>query len=83
MRVIDLFAGCGGLSIGFATAGFRIICAIESDSSAAASYQLNHPHTNVIVKDIREVNVDEVFYPWMSEVVIGGLPCQGFSMAGA
>lgn len=81
MDVIDLFAGCGGFSLGFSKAGFDIRTAVEISPDIAAAYRKNHRNANVIVKDIR--NLDGLFHKGDGGIVIGGPPCQGFSMAGA
>ena len=47
MNIIDLFAGCGGLSLGFEMAGFNIPVAIEKDDWASETYKKNHPTTKV------------------------------------
>lgn len=83
MNVIDLFAGVGGLSTGFRKAGFNIILANEIDTSIAESYKKNHKETLMINDDIKNIlpkldNLDNKV-----DVIIGGPPCQGFSMAGA
>lgn len=83
MNVIDLFAGCGGMSLGFMQAGFTIKNAVEYDSAIAKTYKINHPSVNVIVDDIANVDTDDIFSLSDAEVIIGGPPCQGFSMAGA
>ena len=56
MKVIDLFAGCGGFSTGFMQAGYDILKAVEFDSSIANTYQINHPTTKTIVADIGTVD---------------------------
>lgn len=81
--VIDLFAGCGGFSCGFAKAGFNIVAAVEFDKMIAKSYSHNHKQTKMIVEDIRDVDNDNIFKPGYADIIIGGPPCQGFSMAGA
>lgn len=83
MRVIDLFAGCGGLSLGFLQAGFSIDKAVEFDPAIANTYQRNHPEIEVLVDDIKNIDNSGVFATGDAEVIIGGPPCQGFSMAGA
>lgn len=84
MKVIDLFAGVGGLSLGFSQAGFEVVYANEYDKSIAAAYQKNHPKTIVDSTDIRDVNFEKVFRPYQGkvDVVVGGPPCQGFSQKG-
>lgn len=82
--VIDLFAGVGGLSLGFEMAGFDIAVANEYDTSIAAAYTKNHPDTKMIVGDITEIDIEKEFAPYKGKVtaVIGGPPCQGFSQKG-
>lgn len=82
MKVIDLFAGCGGFSVGFTQAGFDIIKAVEYDPKIAATYNKNHPNTNVYVSDIGLIDNETYFKRNECDVIIGGPPCQGFSMAG-
>ena len=82
--VIDLFAGVGGLSLGFEMAGFDVILANEYDSSIAEAYKLNHPNTKMLVADIKDLPIENTFssYQGKVDVVIGGPPCQGFSQKG-
>lgn len=82
-KVIDLFAGCGGLSLGFIQSGYTISKAVEFDKQIAQSYQHNHEHTLVFNKDIRDIDNEEHFMHGEADIIIGGPPCQGFSMAGA
>ena len=83
MNVIDLFSGCGGLSLGFIKDGYTIKKAVEFDDNIAKTYKKNHPEIDVIVDDIRNIDKSEVFKFGDADVIIGGPPCQGFSMAGA
>jgi len=83
MRVIDLFAGCGGLSLGFIQAGYDVNQAVEFDSVIANTYQLNHPEVDMIVDDIKNIDTSGTFAGVNADIIIGGPPCQGFSMAGA
>ena len=73
--VLDLFAGCGGLSLGFEAAGFKTI-GYEMDSLAAATYQRN------IGSVCHAVKLDLDFIYPKAEIVIGGPPCQPFSVGG-
>lgn len=84
MKVIDLFAGCGGLSLGFEMAGFEIPVAVEIDAWASETYKNNHPDTKVITEDITKVvNLDTILdEPTVIDGIIGGPPCQGFSLSG-
>ena len=82
--VIDLFAGVGGLSLGFEMEGFDILLANEFDHSIATAYKENHKSTNVVVGDITSLDLSKVFGEYVNkiDVVIGGPPCQGFSQKG-
>ena len=83
MDVIDLFSGCGGLSLGFIKEGYTINKAVEFDMKIANIYMQNHPEVEMIVDDIRNIDQTGVFSKGEADVIIGGPPCQGFSMAGA
>ena len=90
LTAVDLFAGCGALSHGFASADAadcRIVCACEANSAAAESFRANHAHAKVIARDIRDVNSVEIcamagVKKGDVDAVIGGPPCQGFSTVG-
>lgn len=82
IKVIDLFAGCGGFSVGFEKAGYSIVKAVEFDKNIAASYTYNHKGTLVYADDIAKVADGNHFKVNEADVIIGGPPCQGFSMAG-
>lgn len=78
LTFIDLFAGIGGIRLGFEQAGFKCIYSNERDKSAAATYTLNHGN-DIDVRDIREVSVNEI--P-SHDILCAGFPCQPFSRAG-
>ena len=82
LTAIDLFAGAGGLSYGFEMAGFDIKLAVEKDTWAADTYAANHINKNVLEADIYSLG-DEFFAKYRGEidVIMGGPPCQGFSIA--
>ena len=82
INVIDLFAGCGGFSVGFERAGYKITKAVEFDKNIAASYSHNHKGTLMFAEDIGKIADTEHFSNKEADVIIGGPPCQGFSMAG-
>ncbi|MGM7420845.1 DNA cytosine methyltransferase [Cellulosimicrobium sp. CpK407] len=77
--MIDLFAGCGGMTQGFVEEGFEPLLAVEWDKAAAATYAANFGDDHVIAGDIAEVPTEEI--P-RARVIIGGPPCQGFSNLG-
>lgn len=83
-KVIDLFAGVGGMSRGFEDQGFEVVLANEYDPSIAAAYKENHKNTQMIVGDITSLNLEETFGSQKGkiDVIIGGPPCQGFSQKG-
>lgn len=78
MRVASFFAGVGGIDKGFEKAGFDIIWANEFDKYAATTYQKNFKN-KLIVDDIRNVETRDI--PNF-DIMIGGFPCQAFSVAG-
>ena len=82
---IDLFSGAGGFSLGFDNAGFENIFSIHIKGEFAKTYQHNFPSHNLVVKDICELTEKEILELTKGQevdVIIGGPPCQGFSMAG-
>lgn len=84
---IDLFAGAGGMSLGFNWAGFKTIAANDNFREASITYQQNHPNTTFIPGDITDPEVKKSLLDVINrnngvDLVIGGPPCQGFSHAG-
>jgi DNA (cytosine-5)-methyltransferase 1 len=81
LRVVDLFAGAGGLSEGFRQAGFSIVAGSDFDPDACATYARNFPEAKTICGDIRHPDVhDQIVSAGHGvEVVVGGPPCQAFS----
>ena len=81
---IDLFSGCGGLTKGFAMAGVRSIFASDIDENAAKTFCRNFPDTPFLCKSITEIEkneVDELLAGKVPDIIVGGPPCQGFSLA--
>ncbi len=84
LKIIDLFAGAGGLSLGFEEAGFKVVLANEYDPSIAEAYIKNRKNPNMIVEDIKKLPIEETFgcYKGKITAVVGGPPCQGYSQKG-
>jgi DNA (cytosine-5)-methyltransferase 1 len=80
LRVIDLFCGCGGLSLGFQNAGFEIVAACDNWPPALAVYQHNFTHP-ALLQDITTLAAAEL-QQQQPDIIIGGPPCQDFSSAG-
>lgn len=85
-RVIDLFAGVGGLSYGFAhNDNFDIVMANEYDKDIATAYRMNHPTVNMIQGDIRDLTKEQLGEAIGKEgidIIVGGPPCQSYSTLG-
>lgn len=83
-NVLDLFSGVGGMSLGFEQAGFDILASIELDPIHAAVHSFNFPMTRTICADIQNVQGQELVKSLRHDidVVVGGPPCQGFSLIG-
>jgi len=85
LRYIDLFSGAGGFSLGFDNQGFQNVFSIDIEPNFCKTYKYNFSNHQLIVKDICELSDAEIEYLKDVEkvdVVIGGPPCQGFSIAG-
>lgn len=80
LTLIDLFAGCGGMTAGFVAHGFRPALAVEWDLAAASTYAANFGADHIFCGDIDDALEREI--P-KADVVIGGPPCQGFSSLGS
>lgn len=84
--VVDLFAGAGGMSLGFEQAGFRVTAAVEIDPIHACVHKFNFPDCAVIPRSVTDLSGDSIKrlagIRGPVSVVCGGAPCQGFSMIG-
>ncbi len=85
-NTIDLFCGCGGFSYGLEKSGLNIIGSIDIWDKAIESYKINMPNHKALCKDLtkytpqefhNEIGVDTTI-----DIIVGGIPCQAFSMAG-
>ena len=82
LKVVDLFAGCGGLSLGFQNAGFDVIAAFDNWQPAIDVYKLNFEHP-VISQDLSDIKASVSSIKEFSlDMIVGGPPCQDFSHAG-
>lgn len=79
-NVVSLFAGIGGICLGFKQAGFNIVWANEKDKSACNTYRYNFGNSYLVEENIK--NIDENSIP-QANVLVAGFPCQSFSIAGA
>ncbi|WP_077343328.1 DNA cytosine methyltransferase [Pseudocolwellia agarivorans] len=81
MKVVDLFSGCGGMSLGFQNAGFSINAAFDNWKHAVDVYKDNFDHP-IFLKDLSNSDVDNDIARFSPNMIIGGPPCQDFSIAG-
>ncbi len=82
MKVGELFAGIGGIGLGFKLADFQIVWANEQDAKAAVTYRANFPKTHFIESRMEEVDDATIANLQPIDVLTGGFPCQAFSVAG-
>ena len=83
IRTIDLFAGCGGLSLGFQNAGFKIVAAVDHWEPAVATYRANFKDHEIFGIDLNDVKQSvETLIKFRPDLIVGGPPCQDFSHAG-
>lgn len=78
-KTIDLFAGVGGIRLGFEKAGFQTVFANDFEPKCANTYDLNFPDTRLTVGDITQISTNDIPD---CDIVLGGFPCQAFSIAG-
>jgi DNA (cytosine-5)-methyltransferase 1 len=85
VNVLDLFCGCGGLSLGLQNAGFHISLGIDHWEDALKTFKANHKDSSVYNADLAELsftNIEEKLPQTGVDVIVGGPPCQGFSISG-
>jgi DNA (cytosine-5)-methyltransferase 1 len=83
--VLDLFCGAGGLSVGFAAAGYQVVCGIDNSDIAVKTFTRNVGGAIGLVRDLRKKNwgdITDIVGPSGVDVIIGGPSCQGFSTSG-
>lgn len=81
--VAELFCGCGGTSLGFEMAGFETVLGCDIHTPSIQTFQANHPNCSTITGDVKKVNpetIKELLNGRQLDVLIGGIPCQGFSL---
>lgn len=85
-NVIDLFCGCGGLSKGFENAGYNVVLGVDNNNAALETFQKNHNNSTKLNADLSDENTFEIIREIVGtrsiDVIIGGPPCQGFSLTG-
>ncbi len=87
LTCLDFFCGCGGLSKGFEQAGYKILAGIDFDQSALNTFELNHKgakglRLDLFKRDEAFAEIDACINGKKVDVIIGGPPCQGFSLTG-
>lgn len=86
-QVIDLFSGCGGLSLGFSQAGFKVVLGVDNWQDSLETFKINHNGAKTENADLFNCKPEDIalkfgFKPGDIDVVVGGPPCQGFSISG-
>lgn len=85
LKVVDIFAGCGGLSYGFKMAGYEILLGIDNWKDCLDTFLHNHENSKILCEDISKIkkqDIDKLIGNQKVDVLVGGPPCQGFSLAG-
>lgn len=83
--ILDLFSGCGGLSYGLERAGFEVILGIDNWSESLKTFAFNHPHAKILEGDVSKIkaaDIQKLVSKKKIDVIVGGPPCQGFSLSG-
>lgn len=84
IKLVDIFSGCGGFSLGAEKAGLKVVAAIDNDPILSSSYEKNIPNSKMILADVVDLDGEAVTSMVKGPVdgIIGGPPCQGFSTIG-
>lgn len=86
--VLDLFCGAGGFTCGLEKVGFKVLAGIDNDEAALKTFEANHDKSKAILHDLSETDyklfdkIDSVINNKKVDILVGGPPCQGFSVAG-
>ena len=87
LTVIDLFSGCGGFSYGFQQAGYHVLLGVDNTKIALDTFKVNHHNSKTLLLDLHEDKaIDDIVEATGNkkvDVIIGGPPCQGFSLTGS
>ncbi|MDA7857974.1 DNA cytosine methyltransferase [bacterium] len=81
LKVVDLFAGCGGFSLGFMQAGYSVVAAFDNWGPAIDIYKKNFKH-DIINLDLSNIESHKKILEYKMDIIVGGPPCQDFSSAG-
>lgn len=84
MNVLDLFSGCGGISLGFKLSGFNITGAIDIDADSIQTFKKNFPKSKAFCENLINYSDERIINDFSFnkiEIIVGGPPCQGFSSA--
>ena len=85
IKVVDLFSGCGGLSYGLEKAGFNVLLGVDNWGESLKTFKHNHPHAETLEADISKVkgsDIKKLIGNKKIDLIVGGPPCQGFSLSG-
>lgn len=85
LRVADLFSGCGGLSKGFLDAGFDVVLGVDNDNHSLETFKANHDGSEILNADLFDGKTIKKIKDSVGgriDVLVGGPPCQGFSLTG-
>jgi len=84
--VIDMFSGCGGLSRGFMDAGYEVLLGVDNEGIALKTFKDNHGQSDILEADLFDPNTIELMKEAIGDrpvdLIVGGPPCQGFSLTG-